>query len=52
MLGYSLMNLSFTHQDGERLENREVAWEELPSVLKEYFGLDALPERRPGPPRL
>ena len=46
------MNLSFTRQDGDRLENREVAWEELPEVLKEYFGLDTLPERRPGPLRL
>ena len=49
---YSLMNLSFTRQDGDQLENREVAWEELPEVLKDYFGLDALPERRPEPLRL
>lgn len=48
----SLMNLSFTRQDGERLESREVAWEELPGVLKEYFGLDAVPDRKPGPLRL
>ncbi len=48
----SLMNLSFTVQKGDKTERRELTWEELPGVLKECFGLDAVPDRKPeGPGR-
>ena len=46
---YSMMNLFLTHQDGEKTERREVSWEELPGVLKEHFGLDAMPDHKPEP---
>ncbi len=46
---YSMMNLFLTHQEGEKTERREVSWEELPRVLKEHFGLDAMPDHKPEP---
>ena len=48
---YSLMNLFFTLQEGEKKERRELKWEELPGVLKQYFGLDAMPDHEPKPLR-
>ena len=49
---YSMMNLSFTCQEGERIEHRAVSWEELPGVLEKYFGLTEAPDHPPAPPRL
>ena len=43
------MNLFFTLQEGEKKERRELKWEELPGVLQQYFGLDAVPDHQPEP---
>ncbi len=49
---YSMMNLSLTCQEGERIEHRAVSWEDLPGVLEECFGLTEAPVHPPAPPRL
>ena len=46
---YSLMNLFFTKQEGDKTERRELRWEELPEVLRTYFALDVLPDHKPEP---
>ena len=46
---YSMMNLFLTLTAPEGVERREVSWEELPGVLKKYFGLDVMPDHAPMP---
>lgn len=49
---FTLFNLSLTCRDGEITESRTVKWGDLPRVLRECFGLDCLPNRKPEPPRM
>lgn len=44
---YSMFNLALTVTEGEKRETRSVTMEELPEVLKTFFGLDVMPNRAP-----
>ena len=42
---YSMFNYLLTIRDGEKTEKRTVTHEELPEVMRRYFGIDAVPEQ-------
>lgn len=46
---YSMMNTMFTIYHGDQQERKILKWEEVPGVLKTYFGLDAVPDHEPAP---